>query len=281
MLRKVFAGNLQLAYCVFGNGKTPIIALHGHSKSPKDFESLGSEDLRVLAPSLFHHGDSRFPTRRINRDPLKSEEFKSLIESVIHREKVEKFHLLAYSQGGRFALKILECCPEKVQSMTLLSPDGIDLHGFYDRSAQSKFNQRMMRVFEYQPRLLYNFIRFANVIGATNDKVVQLAKGFTQNKESMKVASRTWRNFRAIRTLPEDAGELIREHHIPFQIIMGEFDGIFPPKIAHRFVEQAGLDKDAVKVIQAGHDFFKEDAFAQVKNLLPFLKQNRASLASD
>lgn len=262
-------GDLTIDYQVFGQGNIDVIALHGHSKTVYDFEDFGNKDVRVIAMHLFHHGNSSFPIERINKTPLRPEEFYDLVEEILQKENVKTFHLLAYSQGGRFALKLVEAYASSILSINLLSPDGIDLKGFYDRMAHKWYNLYFMQFLERNPRFFLGTIKIAHRLGFVHQKIVDLAEDFTKNKTRMLCASRTWRNFRNIQTSPARFGEIVQEHQIPTQILMGNRDGIFPPKIAHRFEKESGL-QGIVKVLDCGHDFFKERAKLLFIPLLPF-----------
>lgn len=267
--KKVCIDDISLAYEVYGKGKNTIIALHGHSKSPEDFRFLATEENRIISFHLFHHQHSEFPENRIFKNPLKETEFNSLFEKLLDLESVEQFHLLAYSQGGRFALKIYEYHATKVKTLSLLSPDGIDLNGFYDRAARRRVPLKMMEFFEKNPVWFLRTMRLAKVFRKIHPKVIELAEDFTQSKERMIQASRTWRNFRKIQTPPVVFGQLVLRYKTPVRIVMGRYDGIFPPAIAERFLKEAFLDLKP-DVIDCGHDFFRDNTKELFRHLLPF-----------
>lgn len=267
--KKVYYQDICLAYEVYGNGPNVIVALHGHSKSPNDFEFLATSENKVISVHLFHHQHSEFPENRIHKNPLKEEEFDALFQQILAEEKVEQFHLIGFSQGGRFALKIFEIHPQAVRSFTLLSPDGIDLKGFYDRASHHRSKLKLMEFFEKKPHLLLSTLKLVRRFRSIHPKVLDLASDFTQSKERMIQASRTWRNFRNIQTPPIVFGQLVNRFKTPVQIIMGRYDGIFPPKIAERFFKEAFLDLKPT-LIDCGHDFFKEEVKELYRHLLPF-----------
>jgi pimeloyl-ACP methyl ester carboxylesterase len=263
-------GELQVEYTVFGTGTTTVIALHGHSKDVFDFKSYGTENVRVIAMSLFHHGSSTFPAYRINSDPLKTAEFLAFVEGIIQIENVKDFHLMGFSQGGRFALKIFEYYAERVISFSLLSPDGIALDSFYDKAAKIRVNMFIMDYLENKPKIFLRTLFAIKKLGFVHSKVYELAVDFTQNKETMIRASRTWRNFRKIRSNPKLIGDLVLKHRTEFKLIMGKYDGIFPPANGYNFEKKAGLS-GCVTLIESGHDFFKPSTKLLFNPLLPFV----------
>ena len=114
MSKQIQIGELILGYKIFGTGERTVLALHGHSKSPEDFNGFQQSNTRVVALELFHHGSSYFPPKRINKKPINESEWLALMELLFEKENFNDFHLVAYSQGGRFALKTYELFPKMV-----------------------------------------------------------------------------------------------------------------------------------------------------------------------
>ncbi|MBU2018137.1 MAG: alpha/beta hydrolase [Bacteroidetes bacterium] len=260
---------LKLAYEKYGNGSTVILALHGHSKSAEDFKFLENKERTIVSIHLFHHNHSFFPNERVLSNPLKESEWAELIQELIVQENLDQFHIIGFSQGGRFALKTFETFSDRVLSLTLLSPDGIHLKGFYDRASQMKINSHLMCFFEKFPWLFYYTIKIIQKSGLVSATILDLAKGFSSSKSQMLRASKSWQNFRKIRTIPLEFGRKLQDQKIEFRLIMGKYDGIFPPKVAHQFLKQAQLEIAPI-VIDCGHDFFKPNAKDMFISHLPF-----------
>ena len=130
-----------------------------------------------------------------------------------------------------------------------------------------------MEYFERKPKLFLHVVKFTKKLGKVNGKVVELSEHFSNSRDTMVLASRTWRNFRSIKSQPEKIGALIMDYQTPFSLYMGEFDGIFPPKKGATFLQNAGLDKTHLRVLKCGHDFFKPETIQLYKNELPFMRQ--------
>lgn len=97
----VHNNGLALEYLVFGNGQNVVICLHGHGRPAEDFIFLEDPTRKVISIHLFYHGRSYFPEERIEKHPLRTEEFESLFSMILEKEAVIDFHLFAFSQGGR------------------------------------------------------------------------------------------------------------------------------------------------------------------------------------
>jgi len=111
-----------LSYKTLGSGNETILAFHGFGHPKEDFamiEPFLSGNERIIAIDLFGHGQAVFPESRMKNDPISKNEWKSLIEEILIREKVTKFHLMGYSLGGRMALVTFEMFKDRINSVFL------------------------------------------------------------------------------------------------------------------------------------------------------------------
>jgi pimeloyl-ACP methyl ester carboxylesterase len=262
---------LKLEYFTHGEGTDVVICLHGHGRSAKDFNFIQKDNLRVISINLFFHGKSEYPLNRIEKNTLKSEEFASLFKALLDQEKVDQFHLFAFSQGGRFTLCTLPFIADRVKTLTLISPDGMDNMSFYNWSSRQGWARALFRRWERNPEKLKYLSSVASKIGLMRPKVKNFVKEFTSSKKTFIRASRTWRGFRNLQPSPKKTGELIKQYQIPFTIIMGSYDQVIRPKQAYAFVKKCDLENVVVE-IQNGHNFFKESSINKFKQLLPFLQ---------
>lgn len=270
-LKKIAHSNLSLSYQVFGEGDQTVICLHGHGRSSEDFYFLNNRGVRVIAINLFFHGESSSPIDRIDKNPLKWLEIQTLFENLMRQENVTHFHLLAFSQGGRFALLLLANLPEKIRSLTLLAPDGLNNNSFYNWSSRRKFFRSLFVRWQTRPEKMRNIANKAVKLKLMRPKVRDFVHHFTANPETMARAANTWMAFRELKPSPKTTGEIIRSFPIELQIIMGKYDQVIRPKQAKLFLKNANLPLKIVE-IENGHDFFKASSIEKFIPFLPFLK---------
>jgi len=137
-----------LSYKTLGSGDETILAFHGFGHSKEDFamiEPFLSGNERIIAIDLFGHGQAVFPESRMKNDPISKIEWKSLIEEILIREKVTKFHLMGYSLGGRMALVTFEMFKDRIKSVFLFSPDGLHKTPSFAFANESKIGRRLFR----------------------------------------------------------------------------------------------------------------------------------------
>lgn len=260
---------LRLGYEKYGQGDTKVLAFHGNNKGPDDFKILIQEERTIFSICLFHHGGSHFPKKRIIKNPLQDQEFIELIEKLLVHEEIEKFHLIGHSQGGRLALKIYEKLAPKVQTLTLLAPDGIQLKGYYDRMSRKRIVQRLLKLYEKIPIAFKLSMLIAYRVRKVSKGTYEFTKSFSSSRKKMKSATRSWISFRDIQTEPLDFGVILKENKTPFKLIMGKHDGIFPPSIGRSFLTEANLEMEPI-AIECGHNFFKKQNIRAVLEHISF-----------
>lgn len=269
-IKTIQVDELILEYYIYGQGAVNVICLHGHGRTVHDFEFITSPSRRVIAIHLFYHGNSYFPEDRIEKKPLQSSEFLNIFNKLLIEESIDKFHLFAFSQGGRFSLCILLVFWKYILTLTLISPDGMDNNSFYNWSSRRKLARMLFKRWENNPKKLKHLSTIAVKIGLMRPKVKSFVDEFSGNTNTFKRASLTWRAFREIQPDPELIGKTIKNHHIPFRIIMGSYDQVIRPKQAYAFEKKCGLTGHVIE-IQNGHNFFKTSSINKFRHLLPFM----------
>jgi 2-succinyl-6-hydroxy-2,4-cyclohexadiene-1-carboxylate synthase len=104
---------LKLAYETWGEGKHPLLLLHGFTGNRSSFDHLRpllSDKVKAIAVDLPGHGETPLPTRT-GRDGF-LETVEALL-GVLDELKVSTANLLGYSQGARFALAAALTRPER------------------------------------------------------------------------------------------------------------------------------------------------------------------------
>ena len=245
--------------------------MHGHGRSSDDFLFLEDKGVRVISIDLFFHKDSTIPLERVDSNPVKWFEILPVFEQLFRQENISLFHVLAFSQGGRFALLLLGSLPEKIRTFTLIAPDGLNNRSFYNWSSRQKVFRMLFHRWQKKPQKLQGVADFAVKLKLMRPKVRDFVYHFSSEPETMKRASQTWMAFRKLQPDPKKTGEIVKKYHVPFRIIMGKYDQVIRPQQALLFLKNAGLPEEIVEV-ENGHDFFKEKSIARFLEYLPFLE---------
>lgn len=263
-------GDFSLSYTSFGEGDKVVLCLHGHGKSAEDFLFLQGSDVRVVSVNLFFHDKSYFPESRIEKNPVEWNEIQAVFEKLFEVENMKSFHVLAFSQGGRFAFLLLENSPQKIKTFTLLAPDGLNNKSFYNWSSRQKYFRKLTYGFGRHPEKLQKTAKFLTNMKMMRPKVRDLVYHFTGEKESLNRAFSSWMAFRKLQPNPVKIGEEVKSNQLSITLIMGKYDQVIRTKQAKLFLKNAGLPENIIE-IESGHDFFKPSSVEKFIKHLPFL----------
>ena len=251
-------GNVTLEYYIEGSGQNTLVCFHGHGRNVEDFLFLAKKDRKLILIVLPHHGKSQFPLERIENQPLKIEEFNSIFAKIIEKEAKDHFHFIGFSQGGRFVLSLLPLYEERLKSVQVISPDGMDPLSFYNRTSQMLLARLLFQKWEVSPKSFVRIAKFAFKLGLVRPKVFAFIELFAGNKEQFQRASRTWRGFRNIKPDFTAITASLNSHKIYFKVIMGKYDQVIRTRQAVKFLNKIGFPEALIE-IECGHDFFKEE----------------------
>ena len=258
---------LAIEYYVEGVGKNTLICFHGHGRPVEDFFFLRKADRKLILIVLPHHGKSKFPIDRIEAQPLSISEFNSIFEKILKKEAVEHFHFVGFSQGGRFVLSLLPFYAERLKSVHVISPDGMDRNSFYNRTSRIKITRLIFKKWENNPESFIQAARLACKLGLIRPKVLSFIELFAEDREKFQRASRTWRGFRNIQPDLNAIADLLNSNKIYFKVIMGKYDQVIRTQQAKEFLEKLGCPQ-ALKEIECGHDFFKKSNLLRLNDAI-------------
>ncbi len=108
--------NIQLSYREQGRGE-PLILLHGNGEDSSYFAEqirCFSKTYRVIAVDTRGHGRTPRGTA-----PFTIRQFAEDLKGLMDRLKIEKAHILGFSDGGNIALVFALCYPQMVDHLIL------------------------------------------------------------------------------------------------------------------------------------------------------------------
>lgn len=257
---------ISLSYIKFGEGGPFIVALHGHGRDAEDFLFLKNQGI-VISIDLFFHGQSKLPEERIEKNPLTTEEFYHLFKKILKNEGVTNYNLMAFSQGGRFALSLLPQEISNCLSIQLISPDGMDNNSFYNRMSRLRLARNLFIRWEKNPNKLIQMTGIGRKLGLVRPKVHEFVKKFAANRQSFRRASHTWRGFRNIQPNEDKIKSALRLNKVPFLVIMGKYDQVIRTKQAISFLKRIEQPNSLIE-LDCGHDFFNEKNIETLRNIL-------------
>lgn len=235
-----------------GKGQRYLIAFHGFNRTGEDFQVFASTLgtlYTLIAVSLFHHGESKFPERRAG---LEKDELRGLIQSLLDKHGISTFSLMGYSLGGKIALVCLELFPERAKDLFLFAPDGIKPAWSYRFASSTWLGQQLFKYTICHPRPLLLLFRMARQCRLINENLYSFLLHHTRSRKDRQFVFDVWQTFRHMQPDLERIKEAINRYNTRVHLFLGKFDSIVPPSTAKRFTR--GLkNKNVVHVMLSGH----------------------------
>ena len=268
-IESVTLDDLKLSYEVYGEGNTVILCFHGNGRSAEDFKFLARKTRKIISVHLFLHGYSTFSPSRIHEDLITAKDVEKLLEKLLTKEKVEYFHWVAYSQGGRFTLSAFPAFADRVRSLFLIAPDGMDDKNFYSWTQRQWWTRKLFKRWVEKPEELMTLSRGLAKGRIIHPKIVDFLDFYTSDPGKLEMAYKTWSAFRNLRPSNEEVKNTLAKNDIHFNVIVGDYDRIITSKSATQFLGKID-QSDALKTMPFGHDIFKPHIEKELLALMPF-----------
>ena len=261
-------GDLKLSYLVKGTGKRTMLCFHGHGKDASDYLFLGDESLKIISIDLFLHGESTFgKSKRIQSSPITDKDLFELVTGILQLEKIDRFDLLAYSQGGRFALAILPTLIHRIDNIYLVAIDGLNDNNIYSWTQRRRLGRRIFKYFAKKPKPLVKISSMLVKLKIIHPKLHELLLHYTAEPKNFQRSYEAWAAFRNLRTNEDLIKEKLKQFNGDFILLMGAYDQIITVKSAKKFLKRINQRK-ALKTVPNGHDFFKPESHHFLRQLI-------------
>ena len=252
----VAVGNEKLHYLKWGSGKRLLLAFHGYGNEAGIFspfaKHLGNE-FTILSFDLPYHGKSMWT----KNTPLTKNDLALLVDSLKQKFQVEKVSLMGYSMGGRVCLTIVQMIPASVDKVLLIATDGLSIDYFYYFLTRTYLGRKIFRNELEKPTRFFNVIEWLKKKKMIDAHKYKFVMSYMKPDDSRRFLMQVWPGMSKLMPLPVKVKRIIKQHHIPISIFMGQHDRIMPPALAQKF--KAGLDTVQLFILDKGHRVFDEE----------------------
>lgn len=251
---------ISLSYTKYGDGTTPIIAFHGFGHPKEDWEFILpflNDKFYLLAIDVIGHGASTFPSSRFKDAPLYKKEWKMLIEKVLLQEKIEQFHVMGYSLGGRIALVTAELLTDRIASITLFSPDGLHKSLMFKLANETYLGRRLFQYAIDRVNYCIPIVKAFHRLKIISDTKRKFVLYQLENPDRLAKVKIVWAS---LSLLWPNLQQLYKnqKYEKPTMVIFGEKDPIILPSFGQRL---SPFSSPNMKVINApfGHRTSKKE----------------------
>ena len=235
---------------VFGEGKKKIIAFHGYGQDSEVFRQLSDLDpeLTVYSFDLFYHGLSSLPP--VN-PPLTAARLAQIFSDFLLQASLEKFSVIGFSMGGKYALSIISSFPDMVDKVILVAPDGIKKDFWYQLATRSIAVRWIFRKVVDHPEILRKTAFLLDRLNLVDGRVRKFALNEMNTREKRIRVYQSWIFHRHLFVNLGEIAEKIRREKIEVVFVLGKHDRIITPKYIIPLKKL--LTASEVKELSCGH----------------------------
>ena len=251
----------RLAYRVLGNGPLSMLAFHGFGQDGGVFIPLQStvgDRYTIYAIDLFFHGESLFTDDGV----LTKSDWLRLIDAFLGEQFINRFSLLGFSLGGRFALTIAEQYAPRLDQLILLAPDGITHSFWYVLATSSRPGQWLFGQVLNQLSLINRLGQVLAKMGLLHRTRIRFAEVSLATPAQRQQVYASWTRFRQIRSDVVKLAAILNRSAVRVRFFTGYFDQIVPGYYIRPLSKR--LQSYEHTVLKAGHNRLIE----QVNHLL-------------
>ncbi|MGV3559660.1 alpha/beta hydrolase [Larkinella arboricola] len=234
------------------DGPVPLLAFHGIGQDHRVFEPLARAlegRYAVYAFDLFFHGAQPVT---IPDGVLTKQTYAHIIRAFLHKHQIERFALIGYSMGGRFALATAEAFPEQTDELILLAPDGITVSPWYKLATGSGLGRWLFRYFLKHMSLFHRLGQFLISLRLINRSVLRFAETTLATTEQRELVYNAWIGFRHLRFNLQKLSGIFNQRFMRIRFFAGHFDQVLPVSLLTPLTRR--LQSYELTVLKTGHN---------------------------
>jgi len=244
--------NSTLSYQQSGHGDNVLLLFHGFGQHHRAFAALTetlSLQYTLYAFDLFFHGASEWNE---GEQPLEKDMWKEIVSQFLREHNIEKFSVLGFSLGGKFALCTLELFPSQIENILLLAPDGIKTSVWYSLATYPLLLRRFFKSMILKPGRLHAITSLLHALHVVDNGVLRFAESQMDTQEKRERVYYSWVVFRHLHVEMKKIAELITQHGIRLTLITGRHDKIITSHNMQRLLRH--LKDYKHEVLNTGHN---------------------------
>ncbi|MCB2409652.1 alpha/beta fold hydrolase [Hymenobacter lucidus] len=235
----------------YGTGPRVVLAFHGYGQSEGHWRGMAAvlgPDVTLYAFDLFYHGSSKLAKAD---SPLTKKRLGELLGEFLAEQNIEKFGLLAFSMGAKFALTAVEQFQTRVEKVWLIAPDGIKTQFWYALATYPPWMRGVLGRAVLRPQRLLRFIDGLAQRRLVDSGLVRFAQWQLDSREKRLRVYRSWVGFRNLVFNTRQLASLLNRHVTPVTFFLGRHDRVIPHAGLQEFI--ASLRHAHTVLLEAGH----------------------------
>lgn len=257
MKKNISYNNSSINYYEVGNGTEILFCFHGYGETAASFLFLENElyeKYTIIAIDFPLHGETVW-----NHETFTPKDLMNIIELIMPLSR--KFSILAYSMGGRLALHLLQTFSQKINSITLVAPDGLHVNFWYWLGTQTSFGKLIFRTTMKNPSWIFGIMRIADKTNLLNKSLLNFLRRFLESKYERQLLYKRWIMMKEFKPTHSGLKRIIKKWPGNLNLIFGKYDPMILKKRSDFLI---GYTNVSIEIIDAGHNLLKEKYSSEI-----------------
>lgn len=254
-----------LSYQKSGHGKKVLLLFHGFGQNKLIFDELAhtlEEQYTLYAIDLFFHGHSQW---NLGEVALEKKEWLEIMTQFLAENKIERFNILGFSLGGKFALATLELFPTRIDQLILLAPDGIKTNFWYSLATYPLLFRKFFKSMIVKPGRLNALTSILYKLRVVDKGLLRFAEFQMDTEEKRERVYYSWVVFRHLKFDMKKIAKILQKHAIRLTLIVGKHDKIITTENMQRLLRH--VQDYQLKILDTGHNGVIDGSIAILKKL--------------
>ncbi len=241
-----------VAYNIYGSGDKAVVCLHGYAQAGTRWSILEpylKDKFTLYAFDLPYHGKTQWK----HVDTFTVSALVEIIKKALPAS-IKKFYLLAYSMGGRIALRLIQEIPQMIEKAILLAPDGLHRNRWYRFATHTVVGRTIFNEFKKNPKLIITVGKRLQKQGILSEQLYNLAYYYINDETARFLLYDRWISTRHFRPNLKLLRQFLTQYHILVEMVFAKHDKIIVADHGIDFIK--GLEKQArIHILDTGHSF--------------------------
>ncbi|MBO0931037.1 alpha/beta fold hydrolase [Fibrella aquatilis] len=239
------------SFVKYGSGPVIWLAFHGIGQDAAAMAPLGerlSKTHTVYSIDLPYHGQDNQTNWPAN---ITKTYWQSLVAHFLTKHGIDRFSVVGFSMGGRFALITASLFAPQLDELILIAPDGITEDPWFRLATNTAPGRWLLRFFLNNTRLFTRLGHGLVRLGLLSAGLMRFVEATMQTPEQRAQIGQAWVGFRHLTTDIPALAKQLRANKVHVWLFLGQFDAVLP--LGHTRPLLRALPETTEIILPSGH----------------------------
>ncbi|MBO0937177.1 alpha/beta hydrolase [Fibrella sp. HMF5335] len=239
------------SFVKYGSGPIIWLAFHGIGQDAQAMAPFGEQLVHthtIYSIDLPYHGQNRLADWPAS---ITKSYWQSLVAHFLTQQGIDRFSVVGFSMGGRFALVTADLFAPQLDELILIAPDGITEDPWFRAATGTVPGRWLLHFFldntRFFTRLGHGLVR----LGVLNAGLMRFVEATMQTPKQRQQIEQSWVGFRHLTINIPALADGLRANKVRVWLFLGQFDAVLP--MSHTRPLLRALPETQKVVLASGH----------------------------